>query len=54
MIFEITRTAYSNSQTSEQYIFNLLLEVSIIPHCIGTIKIPIGTNDWNVQEQVRI
>ena len=50
-IFEITRTIYSNSERSEQFLvkecsFNLFLEVSQIQK-IRTIIIQIGKNYWD-------
>ena len=51
--FEITRTIYSNSERSEQFLvtecfFNLFLEVSQIKK-IRTIIFKIGKNYWNLE-----
>ena len=51
--FEITRTIYSNSERSEQFLvtecfFNLLLKVSQI-YYIRAIRIEIGKNYWDLE-----
>ena len=52
--FEITRTIYLNSERSKtvfetEYLSNLLWKVSTNPIHIGIIKVPIITNDWDVE-----
>ena len=52
-IFEITKTVFSNSERSEQFLktecfFNLFLEVFQTEY-MRTIRIQIGENNWDLE-----